>query len=87
MADDITRIVNTEFLKLDVEWLFHSMSVIEGSAKRKIDDLQRKMEICQVVSIISFQKLVFIYQNAKKCIDMQHCAAICSKDKFYSCLH
>ena len=65
MADDITRIVNTEFLKLDVEWLFHSISVIEGSAKRKIDDLQRKMEICQVVSIISFQKLVFIYQNAK----------------------
>ena len=34
MADDITRSVNTEFFKLDVEWLFHSMSVIEGSAKR-----------------------------------------------------
>ena len=38
MADDITRIVNTEFFKLDVEWLFHSMSVIEGSAKRKINE-------------------------------------------------
>ena len=74
MADDITRIVNTEFLKLDVEWLFHSMSVIEGSAKRKIDDLQRKMEICQVVSIISFQKLVLFTKMQK----MHSFATLCS---------